>query len=63
MTLLSGTLGRQSYVEWQEVKQWLLKTVLGGWVLKRSKREIWGDENALMTVVVITWVYSLLKPY
>ena len=63
MTLLSGTLGRQSYVEWQEVEQWLLKTVLGGWVLRRIKREIWGDENALMTVVVITRVYSLLKPY
>ena len=63
MTLLSGTLGRQSYVEWQEVEQWLLKTVLGGWVLRRIKREIWGDENALMTVVVITQVYSLLKPY
>ena len=63
MTLLSGTLGRQSYLEWQEVEQWLLKTVLGGWVLRRIKRQIWGDENALMTVVVITRVYSLLKPY
>ena len=43
MTLLSGTLGRQSYVEWQEDKQWLPKIVWEGVGLEKKQERNLGS--------------------